>query len=78
MTRIAVDFPLCNDRLTVLQYCETVQLTLYQDGWPEGSRKVVGNLFCGPETAQELRAIADHIEALFPVENPSAQAELQA
>lgn len=66
MKRCATDFPLCNDRLTVLEFEGTVQLILFQDGWPEGPRKVIGNLFCDPGTADELEQIAAHIRRLCP------------
>jgi len=62
--RRATDFPPCNDRLTVLEFEGTVQLILYQDGWPEGARKVIGNLFCDADTPNELEAIAAHIRSL--------------
>lgn len=72
MTRRATDFPLCNDKLTILEFEGTVQLILYQEGWPEGDRKVIGNLFCDAGTAAELEAVARHIRGLIPAEKTEA------
>ena len=76
--RCATDFPLCNDRLTVLEFEGTVQLILYQDGWPDGPKKVIGNLFCGPDTADELERIAAHIRQLCPAVPEPALTEISA
>ena len=76
--RCATDFPLCNDRLTVLEFEGTVQLILYQDGWPGGPKKVIGNLFCDPGTANELEQIAAHIRQLCPAVSDAAPIEVSA
>ena len=58
------DFDLMGDRVSVVTFEGTVQLLFLTDGWADGPREVVANRFASRATAAELRAIADHLEAL--------------
>ncbi len=58
------DFELMGDRISVVTFAGTVQVLHVTDGWEGGPRKVTANRFAGRETAAELRAIADYLEAL--------------
>ena len=57
-------FPLAQIAVEVLQAEGAVQLCWLSEGWPEGPRRVAANVFAGPETAEQLRAIARHLESL--------------
>jgi hypothetical protein len=56
-------FPLASFRVTVLEVEGTVQLVYAAEEWP--GVKTLANQFAGPETAGQLRAIADHLDAVF-------------
>lgn len=75
MTAMAIsrgrDFDLMGDRLSVVLFEGTVQVLHLSDGWPDGARKVVANRFASRATAAELRAIADHLDALPWVDDGS-------
>jgi len=60
----AKDFDLCGMRVIVAEIEGTVQLMFATDGWPEGRRKVMANVFAHDTTPAELRAIADHLDSL--------------
>jgi hypothetical protein len=60
----AKDFDLCGMRVIVAEIEGTVQLMFCTDGWPEGRRKVMANVFAHDTTPAELRALADHLETL--------------
>lgn len=63
------EFPLSDLTVAVLQVEGTVQMVYRALGWPGGPMKAMANQFCGPETAGQLRALADHLEKL-PWESP--------
>jgi hypothetical protein len=60
----AKDFDLCGMRVIVAEIEGTVQLMFATDGWPEGRRKVMANVFAHDTTPAELRALADHLDTL--------------
>lgn len=60
----ARDFGLCGMNVTVAEIEGTVQLLFGVDGWPEGRRKVMANVFAHTTTPGELRALADHLDTL--------------
>jgi hypothetical protein len=64
--RWARDFDLCDLRVVVAEVEGTVQILFLSDGWPDasGSRKVLSNMFCDAGTADQLRAIAAHLDGL--------------
>lgn len=68
--RVAVDFALCEMRVTVLQFEGTVQLVFLTDAWEGGPRKVMTNRFCDLDTPGQLRALADHLDSL-PLSEPN-------
>jgi hypothetical protein len=59
--------PLCGSSVEVLTYAGTLQLVLWDQGWPEGAAGSRGrptlSRFCDAATPGELRALADWIEA---------------
>lgn len=57
-------FPLAAFDVAVVQVEGTVQLVYLARGWDGGPLKALSNQFAGPETAGQLRAIADHLAAL--------------
>lgn len=65
----ARDFALCGMNVTVAEIEGTVQLMFGVEGWPEGRRKVMANVFASSATPGELRAMADHLDGL-PLEAP--------
>ena len=58
------DFDLCDMRLVVAVIEGTVQIAFLADGWADGPRQVLSNCFCDAATPGQLRAIADHLDAL--------------
>jgi hypothetical protein len=66
----AKDFDLCGMRVIVAEIEGTVQLLFGTDGWPDGVRKVMANVFAHDTTPTELRALADHLETL-PLDAPT-------
>lgn len=60
-----VDFDLSHLRLSVITYQGTVQVLFVIDGFEGGPRKVGSNLFCDTNTADQLRAVAAHLDTLF-------------
>lgn len=62
--RSVTDFQLMGDRVAVGLFEGTVQLRWMVDGCDGGPVQVFATRFAGQETAAELRAIADHLEAL--------------
>jgi hypothetical protein len=60
----AKDFDLCGMRVIVAEVEGTVQLMFGTEGWPEGRRKVMANVFAHDTTPGELRALADYLETL--------------
>jgi hypothetical protein len=62
-------FDLAQWRVEVMQAEGAVHLRLFSDGWSLAADKAgrgltLANAFAGPETAAQLRAIADHLEGL--------------
>ena len=57
-------FPLVSLDMAVMQVEGTVQLVFLAPGWEGGPIKALSNQFAGPETAAQLRAVADHLAAL--------------
>lgn len=58
------DFDLCCMRVIVAEIEGTVQLIFARDGWPEGRRQVMANVFAHETTPLQLRALAAYLETL--------------
>ena len=56
-------FPLATHRVEVLRAEGAVQLLLMIDGFPAGPDRLA-NIFAGPETADQLQSIVDHLRGL--------------
>jgi hypothetical protein len=54
-------FPLGTHQVAVVEVAGAVQLHLGIGGFPAGDL-LLANIFVGPETAQQLRALADAVE----------------
>jgi hypothetical protein len=57
-------FPLGQFDLAVIEVEGTVQLVYLAHGWADGPLKALANQFAGPETAAQLREIADHLDTV--------------
>ena len=58
-------FDLASLDCCVMEAEGTVQLVYLAHGWAGGPMQPLANQFAGPETAGQLRAIADHLDRVF-------------
>lgn len=62
MVTARAHFPLGQFDVAVIEVEGTVQLVYLAHGWAGGPMKALANQFAGPETAAQLRALADHLD----------------
>lgn len=60
----AADFPVADMVVTVGEIEGTVQLIITRGGWAGGARNVLCNEFANPDTADQLRRLADHLDTI--------------